>query len=131
MGTVGEQAAREVLPAGPGRRGAGGEGGARLAADGGHARALLRGQGLVMRRLRALWVRATSLFGRARRERELDEELASPLEMHAEDPLPAGASHRPTPNSLPTLICSPASFLDTIQVALLPRATPQGRPVRW
>src|SRR5260221_4317953 len=92
MGTVGEQAAREVLPAGPGRRGAGGEGGARLAADGGHARALLGGRGLVMRRLRALWVRAASLFGRARRERELDEELASHLEMHVEDNVRAGMS---------------------------------------
>jgi putative ABC transport system permease protein len=45
-----------------------------------------------MRRLRALWVRATSLFGRARRERELDEELASHLEMHVEDNIRAGMS---------------------------------------
>jgi putative ABC transport system permease protein len=43
-----------------------------------------------MRRLRALWLRATALFRRGRWERELDEELASHLEMHVEDGIRSG-----------------------------------------
>jgi putative ABC transport system permease protein len=43
-----------------------------------------------MGRLRAWWARATGWVGRARWERELDEELASHLEMHVEDNLRAG-----------------------------------------
>jgi predicted permease len=46
----------------------------------------------MLRGLRALWVRATSYAGRARRERELDEELASHLAMHAADNERAGMS---------------------------------------
>src|SRR5215470_6003721 len=42
------------------------------------------------RQLRALWRRATALFSRKRWERELDEELASHLEMHVADNLRAG-----------------------------------------
>ncbi|HET8648266.1 MAG TPA: ABC transporter permease, partial [Vicinamibacteria bacterium] len=44
------------------------------------------------RRLRALWMRAASYAGRARRERELDEELASHVEMHVADAVRAGLS---------------------------------------
>jgi putative ABC transport system permease protein len=43
-----------------------------------------------VRRLRALWLRATAPFHRGRWERELDEELASHLEMHVRDNLRAG-----------------------------------------
>jgi putative ABC transport system permease protein len=41
-------------------------------------------------RPRAFWLRATAPFGRRRWERELDEELASHLEMHVEDNIRAG-----------------------------------------
>jgi putative ABC transport system permease protein len=40
--------------------------------------------------LRALWARATSFRSRSRRERELQEELASHIEMHVEDNLRSG-----------------------------------------
>jgi len=43
-----------------------------------------------VRRLRAFWLRVTALFRRGRWERELDEELASHLEMHIEDNVRAG-----------------------------------------
>ncbi|HEU0092322.1 MAG TPA: permease prefix domain 1-containing protein, partial [Vicinamibacteria bacterium] len=43
-----------------------------------------------MRRLRAFWLRATALFRRGRWERELDEGLASHLEMHVEDGIRSG-----------------------------------------
>ena len=42
------------------------------------------------RDVRALWARAVSYLGRARRERELDEELSSHLEMHVADNVRAG-----------------------------------------
>ncbi|HEY7409377.1 MAG TPA: ABC transporter permease [Vicinamibacteria bacterium] len=42
--------------------------------------------------LRALWKRATSFRGRERSDRELDEELASHLELHAADNVRAGMS---------------------------------------
>ena len=45
-----------------------------------------------MRRMRALWRRAQGLFDRDRRERELEEELASHLEMHVADNVRAGMS---------------------------------------
>ncbi len=44
------------------------------------------------RRLRGLAVRAAGVFGRARRERELAEELESHVRMHVEDNLRAGMS---------------------------------------
>jgi len=43
-----------------------------------------------VRRLRAFWLRVTAPFRRGRWERELDEELASHLEMHIEDNVRAG-----------------------------------------
>jgi putative ABC transport system permease protein len=43
-----------------------------------------------VRRLRALWMRASSLFHRAAWERDLDDELASHLEMHIADNIRAG-----------------------------------------
>ncbi len=43
-----------------------------------------------MRRLRALFVRVASLFGRARQERDLAEELEAHLQMHVDDGLRAG-----------------------------------------
>jgi len=61
-----------------------------MAADGGRARPLLRDEGLVVRRLRALAVRALSFWGRGRWEKDLDDELASHLEMHVADNLRAG-----------------------------------------
>lgn len=44
------------------------------------------------RDLKALWARVTSYRSRARRERELDEELSSHLEMHVADNVRAGMS---------------------------------------
>ena len=46
------------------------------------------------RQLRGLLVRAAGLFGRARRDRELAEELESHLRMHVEDNLRAGMEPR-------------------------------------
>jgi predicted permease len=43
-------------------------------------------------RLRSLWARAIGVFGRSRRDRELQEELASHLDMHVEDNLHSGMS---------------------------------------
>ncbi|HEV2705359.1 MAG TPA: ABC transporter permease [Pyrinomonadaceae bacterium] len=45
-----------------------------------------------VRQVRAWFVRVSSLFGRARRERELAEELESHIQMHVEDNLRAGMS---------------------------------------
>jgi putative ABC transport system permease protein len=45
-----------------------------------------------VRRLRALWARASSFVGRGRWERELDEELESHLALHVADNLRAGMS---------------------------------------
>ena len=45
-----------------------------------------------MRALRALWMRAISYLGRGRRERELEEELASHVALHAADNERAGMS---------------------------------------
>src|SRR5206468_2217414 len=90
VGNVGEQPEGEVLPAHAGRPGAGGEGGAGVAANDRHPGPLLHGEGFVVRRLRAFWLRATAFFHRGRWERELDGELASHLEMHVEDNIRAG-----------------------------------------
>jgi len=43
-----------------------------------------------MRKLRALWSRLRGLFGSARKDAELDAELASHLQMHTDDNLCAG-----------------------------------------
>ena len=61
-----------------------------MAADDRHPCPLLRGGLSVVRRLRAFWLRATSALHPGRWERELDEELASHLEMHVEDNIRAG-----------------------------------------
>jgi putative ABC transport system permease protein len=45
---------------------------------------------MALRKVRALWARAASYLGRGRRERELDEELASHVEMHVADGVRAG-----------------------------------------
>src|SRR5207245_2459587 len=90
MGRLGAQPAGQVLPAHAGGSTPGGEGDARVGADGDHPRALPRAQAVVMRPLRALWARVLGLFDRDRREREFAEELESHLEMHVEDNLRAG-----------------------------------------
>jgi predicted permease len=61
-----------------------------VAADDRDARALLRRQGVVVTSLRASWARIFGRIGRRRRERELDDELASHLEMHTEENIRRG-----------------------------------------
>src|SRR4029078_11254282 len=90
MGLLREQPAREVLPPDEGGAGAGRARDPRLGTDGVRAGQVLRCQGFVVTRLRALVARVLAVFRRRRWERDLDDELAAHLEMHVDDNLRAG-----------------------------------------
>src|SRR5260370_32386674 len=93
MGRLGQQSQGQVLQADAGGSRAAETGSKGVERDGRHHRSIFDpGEGGVMRKLGAGWVRLGGWWGREGRERELREELEAHFQMHVEDNLRAGMS---------------------------------------